>query len=172
MPESGAAGPVALGPECSAALDLPPGWVALESAEHPGQVLFFNELSRASRWEKPARDLRLPSKVKASHILLKHRGSRNPQSRRDGSNVTRSSEEAVAGLREFQRLLRANPGRFAELAKQHSDCSSFKRGGDLGPFSRKQMQPEFEDAAFHLAVNEMSGIVETDSGFHIILRTA
>lgn len=59
----------------------------------------------------------------------------------------------------------------AELAKTYSDCSSAKRGGDLGLFGRNCMQKPFEDAAFNLKVGEMSDIVETDSGLHLILRT-
>ena len=61
---------------------------------------------------------------------------------------------------------------FAELASQVSDCSSAKRGGDLGLFGRGSMQPPFEEASFALKVGELSGIVNTDSGVHIILRTA
>ena len=60
----------------------------------------------------------------------------------------------------------------AELASKYSDCSSAKRGGDLGPFGRGSMQKPFEDAAFALAVGELSDIVDTDSGVHLILRTA
>ena len=59
-----------------------------------------------------------------------------------------------------------------EEASKRSDCSSFRQGGDLGEFERGQMQAPFEDATFALGVGEMSGIVETDSGFHLIFRTA
>lgn len=61
---------------------------------------------------------------------------------------------------------------FAELASKYSDCSSAKRGGDLGPFSRGAMQKPFEQAAFALKVGELSSPVHTDSGIHIIQRTA
>ena len=47
---------------------------------------------------------------------------------------------------------------------------SAKRGGDLGHFGRGQMQPAFEEASFQLQIGEMSQIVDTDSGVHIILR--
>lgn len=53
-----------------------------------------------------------------------------------------------------------------------SDCSSAKRGGDLGLFGRGAMQKPFEDAAFALKVGGLSQPVDTDSGVHIILRTA
>jgi peptidyl-prolyl cis-trans isomerase NIMA-interacting 1 len=59
-----------------------------------------------------------------------------------------------------------------ELAKTESDCSSAKHGGDLGFFGRGQMQRAFEEAAFALNVGQMSGIIDTDSGLHLILRTA
>lgn len=58
----------------------------------------------------------------------------------------------------------------SDLAQKYSDCSSAKRGGDLGPFSRGQMQKAFEDVAFGLKVGEISDITETDSGLHIIER--
>ena len=61
---------------------------------------------------------------------------------------------------------------FGDLASKYSDCSSAKRRGDLGPFSRGAMQKPFEEAAFNLGVGELSQVVETDSGVHIILRTA
>ena len=59
---------------------------------------------------------------------------------------------------------------FEELATEFSDCSSAKRGGDLGLFGRQQMQKPFEDASFALTVGELSEPVWTDSGVHIIKR--
>lgn len=61
--------------------------------------------------------------------------------------------------------------KFEEIASKYSDCSSAKRGGDLGPFRRGQMQKPFEDASFNLPIGQLSDIVDTDSGVHIILRT-
>ena len=60
---------------------------------------------------------------------------------------------------------------FEELARTESDCSSAKRGGDLGFFGRRKMQPAFEEASFGLNVGELTKeIVETSSGVHLILR--
>jgi peptidyl-prolyl cis-trans isomerase NIMA-interacting 1 len=88
------------------------------------------------------------------------------------ANITRTKEEAIALLKQYQAEIAGNPEEFAKLAEIHSDCSSHAKGGDLARFSRGQMQKPFEDAAFALDVGKMSGIVETQSGVHLILRTA
>ena len=60
---------------------------------------------------------------------------------------------------------------FVRIAGERSECRSAGNGGDLGVFGRGDMQKAFEDAAFALAVGEMSDLVDSDSGIHIILRT-
>lgn len=109
--------------------------------------------------------------VQASHLLVKHNKSRNPSSWRT-PNITRTKDEAREILEGYRQQIVSGEAKFADLASQFSDCSSAKRGGDLGPFGRGMMQKPFEDASFALAVGEMSGIVDSDSGLHIILRTA
>jgi len=59
---------------------------------------------------------------------------------------------------------------FSELAASFSKCPSGKRGGDLGEFGRGRMVPAFEEAAFGLKVNEVSGPVRTQFGYHLIQR--
>jgi NIMA-interacting peptidyl-prolyl cis-trans isomerase 1 len=115
--------------------------------------------------------LNQPSKVKASHLLIKHSGSRRPASWKS-EHITRSKEEAIEILKQHQKRIQSGEATLEQIASTESDCSSAKRGGDLGYFEKGQMQPKFEQAAFGLDVGEMSGIVETDSGVHLILRTA
>ena len=60
---------------------------------------------------------------------------------------------------------------FAEVAKEHSSCPSGADGGDLGTFSQGQMVPEFEQALLQLDKDQISELVETQFGFHIIKKT-
>ena len=124
----------------------------------------------------------MASEVRASHILCKHAQSRNPVSRRTGlptTEVTKDSARSeiskiLENLQDIQRKSgnSALMDAFANIARERSDCGSFQSGGDLGNFGRGMMQKPFEDASFALQVGELSDIVDTDSGTHIILRTA
>ena len=109
--------------------------------------------------------------MRASHILAKHTGSRRPSSWRE-EVITRSKADAIAKISAIRADIVAGKLKFEDVARVESDCSSAERGGDLGPFRRGQMQKPFEDATFALKVGELSGLVDTDSGIHIILRTA
>ncbi|MDJ0763985.1 MAG: peptidylprolyl isomerase [Myxococcota bacterium] len=102
--------------------------------------------------------------VHARHILLMH-----TESTRRPPSVTRTKSEAKTQIEELAKKLKAGES-FETLAKAHSDCPSKRRGGDLGTFGKGQMAPPFEKTAFALAENEISDIVETDFGYHIIER--
>ncbi len=103
-----------------------------------------------------------PEQRRASHILIAVKSGAG------------DAEKAKARERAAQILsrLRKSPGSFAELAKKNSgDPGSASRGGDLGFFSRGMMVRAFEDAAFRLKPNQISDLVESDFGFHIIKIT-
>ncbi len=104
-----------------------------------------------------------PGNIRASHILVSHN-----EAPRTGA--TRSKAEAEALAKDLQGRLEAGED-FAEVAKAYSDCPSSAKGGDLGFFPRGQMVKPFEDAAFGLDVGETSALVETQFGYHIIMRT-
>ena len=81
-------------------------------------------------------------------------------------------EAARAKVDELLAEVRKNPDRFAELAKQNSqDPGSAPQGGDLGYFGRGAMVKPFEDAAFKLKEGEISPVVQSDFGYHIIKLT-
>lgn len=105
----------------------------------------------------------MADQVRASHILLMYSGSMR-------STASRSKDEARSQIDQIKAQLDSG-GDFADLARQHSDCPSGKSGGDLGPFGRGQMVQPFEDTAFGLGVGDMSGVIETPFGYHIIQRT-
>jgi len=85
--------------------------------------------------------------------------------------ITRSKQEAINNIEQIKEQISSQED-FFRLAREYSECGSAANGGDLGEFGRGQMQKAFEDAAFALQVGEMSGLVDTDSGIHIILRLA
>lgn len=89
---------------------------------------------------------------------MKHKGSRRPSSWRE-ENITRTKEEARTLVEGYLQQIKKGEKTFAELAGEFSDCSSYRKGGDLGKFGRNQMQKPFEDASFALNVGEMSDIV-------------
>lgn len=105
----------------------------------------------------------MSDQIRASHILLMYKGSMR-------SSASRSQAEAKEQIEQIKSALDSGAD-FADQARQHSDCPSSARGGDLGPFGRGQMVGPFEEAAFGLQVGETSGVVETPFGYHIIQRT-
>ena len=108
-------------------------------------------------------------KIRAAHLLVKHRDSRRPSSWRE-TNITRSKDEAIEMLKGYEEQIKSGSTTLGDLAVSESDCPSARKRGDLGFFSKGQMQKEFEDAAFALQPGEMSGVVDTASGVHLIQR--
>ena len=104
--------------------------------------------------------------MRASHILLEHRMKWPPSKNRH----PRSEEDAERTMLEIRARL-IDGESFSDLAQTYSDCSSRSDGGDLGRFSHGQMVRRFSDAAFALSVDELSNLVHTEFGIHLILRT-
>ncbi|KAH8238447.1 hypothetical protein KR032_006947 [Drosophila birchii] len=162
---------------------LPEGWEK-RTSRSTGLSYYLNVYTKESQWDQPTEPAKKtggggggsgggagdsPDEVQCLHLLVKHKGSRRPSSWRE-ENITRTKEEAQLLLEVYRNKIVQQEATFDELARSYSDCSSAKRGGDLGKFGRGQMQPAFEKAAFGLNVGQLSGIVDTDSGLHIILR--
>ncbi len=103
-----------------------------------------------------------PEQRRAQHILIL-----TPRNAKEADK-----EEARKKMEDILAQVRANPTRFAELAKTYSqDPGSARNGGDLGYFARGKMVKEFSDATFALQKGDVSDIVQTDYGFHIIMVT-
>jgi parvulin-like peptidyl-prolyl isomerase len=104
--------------------------------------------------------------IEASHFLVQYQGSM-----RAPPTVTRSKDEAKKRAEEG--LAKVKKGEdFAKVVAEYSDePGAGQRGGQLGSFTRDRMIKQFSDAAFQLKVGEVSGVVETPFGFHVIKRT-
>lgn len=107
-----------------------------------------------------------PKEISARHVLVQYLGTEHAS-----AAVVRTREQAEALAEKV--LAKARRGEsFTRLATEYSDePGAAGRGGALGKFTRGKMTPSFEDAAFRLKVGQISDVVETPFGFHIILRT-
>ena len=125
-----------------------------------------------------------PEQVKASHILI----AANPKDLEDlikaenegkelseaelKAKVEERIKEKKAKAEEILAEVKKDPTQFAKIAKEKSeDPGTAQNGGDLGFFAKGRMVPEFEKAAFDLKPNTLSGIVQTNFGYHIIYVT-
>lgn len=128
-------------------------YLTLSMANIAAQMAISDESAKQYYEANKAR-FQEPEQRRASHILVK-----------TGADKAQAKAKAEKLLAE----LRQTPARFADLAKQSSDDpGSAARGGDLGNFTRDMMVKPFADATFGMKVGEMSGLVESEFGFHII----
>jgi peptidyl-prolyl cis-trans isomerase NIMA-interacting 1 len=106
-----------------------------------------------------------PISIAAQHILVAYRGAE-----RAPAGVTRSKGDAKTRAAEVDAKAEAGED-FSALVAQYSDDPGAKdRQGSLGKFTRDKMDKAFSDAAFALRVGEISEVVETRFGFHVIRR--
>ncbi|WP_437726846.1 peptidylprolyl isomerase [Sorangium sp. So ce861] len=117
---------------------------------------------------RPAQSAQPPREMfGAKHLLVMYKGSR-----RAPATITRTKEEAKARATEAMTKAKADPSKFADIVKEYSDePGADRRGGDLGKFPKGAMVPEFQTGLEKIKVGEVSDLVETPFGFHVILRT-
>lgn len=153
----------------------------LSPDQYRGKVKVTPEAIEAYYKEHP-REFETPEQMRVEYVVL----SREELARRERvspdevkavyeQNYAARHTEREAARAKVESILaeaRKNPDRFAELAKEHSqDPGSAPQGGDLGYFGRGAMVKPFEDAAFKLKEGELSPVVESDFGYHIIKLT-
>ncbi|MFA6567883.1 MAG: peptidylprolyl isomerase [Victivallales bacterium] len=116
-----------------------------------------------------------PETIRASHILVKidEIDPEKAKGMTDEQKGKASDELKQQALKKAQDILaKLKQGEdFAKLATENSACPSKEKGGDLGTFEKGKMAEEFDKAAFSLKPGELSDVVETELGYHII-RTA
>ena len=102
------------------------------------------------------------SRAKVSHLLLSYEGAWRANTRRTKDDAKMQAEAYIADIQQGVS--------FSYLAQQYSEDPQKKAGGLIGVVERGQMVHEFEEALFSLDINEISAVVETGFGFHIIRR--
>ncbi|KAK0276510.1 peptidyl-prolyl cis-trans isomerase Pin1 [Friedmanniomyces endolithicus] len=174
------------------ATGLPAGWEVRHS-NSKNLPYYFNPQTKESRWEPPAdtdsetlkhymgqyhtSNLRadgvaqqdLGGKIRCAHLLVKHQESRRPSSWRE-AQITRTKDEAYDIIQNYYRRINSGTTSLGDLATTESDCPSARKRGDLGFFGKGDMQKEFEEASFVLKPGEVSPVIETASGLHVIER--
>lgn len=127
----------------------------IETMIVPKQTVTDTEIKEF--YDKNPETFTLPEQVRASHILITVDPAASAADRK------KAGELAESLLKQLKM-----GGDFEKLAQENSGCPSSKQGGDLGYFGKGQMVKPFEEAVFKLKPGELSGVVETQFGFHII----
>lgn len=144
---------------------LPEGWEWRESRSRAGQWYCVNARTGEKRWDSPDAE-----KIVVRHVLVKHAES----SKRPATDLSRGeARDELSKLR--RRIVTADDQarEMATVAKERSDCpSGAAKGGLLAPFAKGELDQAFEAAALKLAPGELSPIVDTPSGLHLIFRVA
>ncbi|OGB26319.1 MAG: peptidylprolyl isomerase [Burkholderiales bacterium RIFCSPLOWO2_02_FULL_57_36] len=136
-------------------------YVVLDAAAAAAQVS-VGDADVKSYYEQNMKRYSIDEQRRASHILI--------TANKDASGADK--EKAKAKAESLLAQVRKNPGDFAKLAKEQSqDPGSAERGGDLGFFGKGMMVKPFEDAAYKLQPGEISDIVQSEFGYHIIQLT-
>ncbi|MCX6353481.1 MAG: peptidylprolyl isomerase [Candidatus Aureabacteria bacterium] len=114
----------------------------------------------AEFYKKNQDEFKTPERVKASHILIAVKPGESDQER------SQKKKKIEALQKEIEK-----GADFAKLASENSDCPSKAQGGDLGYFERGKMTKPFETAAFAMKAGQVSDVVETEFGYHLIKLT-
>ena len=133
------------------------------SADELSQQMDVSDQEVKKQYDEHTVQYNEPEQRRASHILIAAGANASP------AEKTAARSEAEQVLKEIKR----NPAKFEELARLHSkDPGSAVKGGDLGFFARGAMVKPFEETAFSMKGGDISGLVQSDFGFHIIKLTA
>ena len=137
-------------------------YVILTLDDVAGQLPAIGEAEARAYYEQNKARFGQDEQRRASHILLT---AGEGGTAKDKAGAKKKADELLARVR-------ANPGEFDKLARENSkDPGSAASGGDLGWFGRSMMVKPFEDAVFGLQEGQISDVVETDFGFHLIRLT-
>lgn len=108
---------------------------------------------------------KVPDAIAAQHVLVAYKGAKGA-----AKSVTRAKADAKKRAEEVVAKAKGGADFSALVAEYSDDPGSKERMGSVGKFTRDKMTKPFSDAAFALAVDEVSDVVESDFGFHVIKR--
>ena len=131
----------------------------LMETEFAGKIKEPNDAEIKAYYDENSQQFQEPEKIHVKHILI------TPA--KDANDPNKAKAEAKAKAEDLLKQLKAGAD-FNDLAKQNSSCPSAKNGGDLGEAPKGSFVPEFEKAAYALKPGELSDVVETQFGYHII----
>jgi parvulin-like peptidyl-prolyl isomerase len=154
-------GALALTPACGGgAPDPKAGALVPAEKEAPGEAcLRIADAKRERRADEPSR-------IAVKHLLVKHAFAKKAE-----GAIKRTREEACLRALEARDKIRGGAD-FGHVVLEYSDePGAASRQGSLGSIERGDVVPPFADTAFELEMNQLSDVVETDFGFHVILRT-
>ena len=142
-------------------------FIAKQARMQTAQKLLKQQVDKIEVTEADAKKFydensKLFTRLSASHILaaFSDEPGKNPPTKEQ-------EEAALKKINDVHKKLK-DGGKFEDLAKEHSDCPSKEKGGNLGEFSQGQMVPEFEEALLGLKANDVSDPVKTRFGYHLI----
>jgi peptidyl-prolyl cis-trans isomerase C len=139
------------------------GYQKFMATQWAGKINVTEEDAKKHYDENP-KQFETPEQVRASHILIK------PDTVDPNTDPNQAKANAKAKIQDLLKQIKAGAD-FAEVAKANSACPSSAQGGDLNFFPRGRMTPPFEEAAFELETGQLSDIVETSFGYHLIKVT-
>jgi parvulin-like peptidyl-prolyl isomerase len=135
------------------------------SASTPANTSSIASVTASPTVTTKAAETAVPDAIAAQHILVAYKGAKGA-----AKTITRSKAEAKKRADEVATKAKAGGDFTALVAEYSDDPGSKERQGSLGKFTREKMAKQFSDAAFALRVDEVSLVVETDFGFHVIKR--
>jgi len=139
------------------------GYEEFMQTQWAGKINVTEEDAKKYYDENP-KQFETPEQVRASHILIK------PDTADPNADPNLAKANAKAKIQGLLKQIKEGAD-FAEVAKANSDCPSAPQGGDLNFFPRGRMTEPFEEVAFKLQIGQLSDIVETSYGYHIIKVT-
>jgi len=122
-----------------------------------GSSITIDDSEMKSFYEQNPSYFEIPEQIEARHILVSTEGLQGDAAKEEALSRAESIRQELLG-----------GANFADLAREKSEGPSASNGGSLGRFSKGQMVPSFEEVAFSLEIGEISQVVETQFGYHII----